>query len=241
MLVSVGTWWLKHRAVGEFGGNRNTIAVLPLQNISNDPNIDYLRFALADEVSNVLSYTRSLDVRPAATTRKFGTPDVDPVQVGHELHVAVVLTGHYLLQGKKLLVTLQAIDVGSNRLLWQGTVTSDAQDLISMQSQIGTQVRRGLLPELGATAGLIEAKTKPKNQDAYDLYLRSLAISHDPEPNKAALSILEEAVEMNPELRPPGNHWDCDTTTMVLMQMAALRCSKNQMQPTRELWRWTRI
>ena len=146
VLVSVGTWWWKHRAGGGFGGNKNTIAVLPLQNISNDPNIDYLRFALADEISNVLSYTRSLDVRPAATTRKFASPDVDPMEVGHQLHVAVVLTGHYLLQGKKLLVTLEAIDVGSNRLLWQGTITSDAQDLIGMQAQIGNQVRQGLLP-----------------------------------------------------------------------------------------------
>lgn len=202
VLVSVGTWWLRHRAGGGAGGNKNTVAVLPLQNIINDPNIDYLRFALADEISNVLSYTRSLDVRPAATTRKYSTPDVDAVQVGHQLHVAVVLTGHYLLQGKKLLVTLEAIDVGSNRLLWQGTITSDAQDLIAMQGQIATQVRQGLLPQLGATVGLIEAKTKPKNQDAYDLYLRSLAISHDPDPNKAAISVLEEAVGMDPSYAP---------------------------------------
>jgi TolB-like protein len=202
VLISVGTWWLKHRAGSGSAGNRNTVAVLPLQNISNDQNIDYLRFALADEISNVLSYTRSLDVRPAASTRKFSTPDVDPMQVGHQLHVSVVLTGHYLLQGKKLLVTLEAIDVSSNRLLWQGTITSDAQDLIAMQGQIASQVRQGLLPQLGAAAGLIEAKTKPKNQDAYDLYLRSLAISHDSEPNKAGISVLEEAVEIDPSYAP---------------------------------------
>jgi serine/threonine protein kinase len=202
VLVTLGIWWVKHRSSGGFGGEKNTIAVLPLQNITNDQNIDYLRFALADEISNVLSYTRSLDVRPAATTRKFSTPDVDAVQVGHQLRVAVILTGHYLLQGKKLLVTLEAIDVASNRLLWQGTITSDAQDLIGMQGQIASQVRQGLLPQLGATAGLIEAKTKPKNQDAYDLYLRSLAISHDPDPNKAAVSVLEEAVEIDPSYAP---------------------------------------
>jgi eukaryotic-like serine/threonine-protein kinase len=202
VLVTLGIWWIKHRSGGGFGGNRNTIAVLPLQNITNDQNIDYLRFALADEIANVLAYTRSLDVRPSTSTRRFTGADVDPQQVGHQLRVAVVLTGHYLLQGKKLLVTIEAIDVGSNRLLWQGTITSDAQDLISMQKQISSQVHQGLLPELGATAGFIEAGTKPKNQDAYDLYLRSLAISHDPEPNKAAISVLEEAVGMDPSYAP---------------------------------------
>jgi serine/threonine protein kinase len=202
VLVTLGIWWLRHRTGGAFGGNKNTIAVLPLQNITNDPNIDYLRYALADAISNVLSYTRSLDVRPAATTRKYATSDVDPVQVGHQLHVAFVLTGHYLLEGNKLLVTLEAIEVASNRLLWQGTITSDAQDLIALQGQIARQVRQGLLPQLGASAGLIEAKTIPKNQDAYDLYLRSLAISHDPDPNKVAVSVLEEAVGIDPSYAP---------------------------------------
>jgi len=205
VLVSVGTWWYKHRGPGASTGATNTIAVLPLQNNTNAQDaeqLDYLRFALADEISNVLTGTRSLDVRPTNSTGKLSAADVDPQKAGRQLRVSTVLTGHYLLRGKQLLVTIEAIDVNSNRLIWQTTISAPAQDLISIRGQIAASLRRELLPQLGAADGFIEAGTKPKDKDAYDLYMRSLAISHDPGPNKDAISILEEAVNMDSSYAP---------------------------------------
>ncbi len=69
VLVAVGAWWIKHRMGGAGVAPTNTIAVLPLQNINGDFSVDFLRFALADEISNVLTYTRTLDVRPSSITR----------------------------------------------------------------------------------------------------------------------------------------------------------------------------
>src|SRR6516165_8696588 len=67
VLSVVGAWWWKHRNAAP-PVSKDTIAVLPLANESGDPSIDYLRFALADEISSTLTYTRSLDVRPTALT-----------------------------------------------------------------------------------------------------------------------------------------------------------------------------
>src|SRR4029077_5213497 len=91
VLAAVGTWWFKHRGGAGGGAAKNTIAVLPLQNMNGDFSVDYLRFALADEISNTLTYTRTLDVRPSSITRKYVAADVDPQKAGHELHVATVL------------------------------------------------------------------------------------------------------------------------------------------------------
>src|SRR4029077_4368128 len=99
----------------------DTVAVLPLHNTTNDTNIDYLRFALADEIASVLTYNRDIDVRPTASTRKYANADFDPEQAGRELHVADVVTGHYMRQGNRIMVVLQAVDVGSNRVSWQST------------------------------------------------------------------------------------------------------------------------
>jgi serine/threonine protein kinase/tetratricopeptide (TPR) repeat protein len=201
LLIPVGAWWFKHRP-GAGGAAKNTIAVLPLQNMNGDISVEFLRFALADEIANVLTYTRTLDVRPSSSTQKYAANNVDPQQAGRQLHVATVLTGHFLKQGDGLLVTLEAIDVNNNRLLWQASLASSAQDLIALQGAMAAQVRQGLLPTLGVAGGLADSGTRPKDPEAYDLYLHSVALPHDPGANKDAIAVLEHVVEMDPNYAP---------------------------------------
>jgi TolB-like protein len=202
VLAAVGAWWFNHREVAN-AEQRNAIAVLPLQNMNGDFNIDYLRFALADELSNVLTYSRSLEVRPSSVTRRYVSADLDPKAVGKELRVGRLLQGHFMKQGDQLTVTLEAIDVPTDRLLWQATVTTKAEDLIGLQEQLTTQVQHGLMPILGGAAGAGEAAaSRPKNQQAYDLYLRSVAVPHDPTPNKEAIKMLEWAVGIDSSYAP---------------------------------------
>jgi serine/threonine protein kinase len=134
VLAAVGAYWVKHRSVAN-AEQQNAIAVLPLQNMNGDFAVDYLRFALADELTSVLTYSRSLEVRPSSVTRKYVELDLDPRKVGQQLHVGRLLTGHFMRQGEQLTVTLEAIDVASDRLLWQANVTAPVNDLISLQGQ----------------------------------------------------------------------------------------------------------
>jgi len=200
VLAAVGAYWVKHREVASTE-LKNAIGVLPLQNMNGDYSVDYLRFALADELTSVLTYSRSLDVRPSSVTRKYVAPDFDPRKIGQELHVGKLLTGHFLKQGDQLTVTLEAVDVATDRLLWQATVTALVNDLISLQNQLSTQVQQGLLPALGA-GGAYTSASRPKSQEAYDLYLHSLALPHDPGPNKDAISVLEHVVGEDPSYAP---------------------------------------
>jgi eukaryotic-like serine/threonine-protein kinase len=201
VLASVGAWWYKHREAAN-AEQRNAIAVLPLQNMNGDFNVDYLRFALADELTSVLTYSRSLEVRPASVTRRFVALDLDPKKVGQELRVGRLLTGSFRKQGEQVLVTLEAIDVPTDRLLWQTTVSAKADDLIGLQQQLSEQLQHGLLPVLGGGGGAIETASRPKSQEAYDLYLRSVAQPHDPKPNQEAVKMLEWAVGIDPNYAP---------------------------------------
>ena len=208
LAIAAFLWQTKYRPTRNGGAEStdakgiNSIAVLPLQNLNGDLSVDYLRFALADEVSNVLAYSRSLDVRPSSTTRKYLNSDLDPQQVGKELHVSRIMTGHFLRQGDHLLVTLEAIDTGTDKLVWQTNITGSTQDLISLQEQMAKQVREGLLPMLGAARGLLDSSTRPSNQEAYDLYLRSVAASHDPAPNREAIKALERSLQLDANYAP---------------------------------------
>lgn len=214
VLAAVGAWWFKHRELAN-AEQRNAIAVLPLQNMNADPTVDYLRFALADELTSVLTYSRSLEVRPSSVTRKYGTLDIDPKRVGQELRVGRLLQGHFMKQGDRLSVTLEAIDVPSDRLLWQTNVTEKADNFIGLQDQLKTQIQQGLLPILGG-GGQVETASKPKNQEAYDFYLRSLAQPHDPKPNKEAIKLLGWAVGIDPSYAPAwealGQRYNFDST-----------------------------
>jgi eukaryotic-like serine/threonine-protein kinase len=203
VLAALGTWWFRHRAGGTAAtSNQNTIAVLPLHNMSNDPSSDYLRYALADEISNALTYNHYLEIRPSSATQKFSGPEVDPQRAGRELHVANVLTGHFMRQDNNLNVTLEAIEVKDDRVIWQTTAVSGANDFISLQGDLGNKVRTELLPMLGATGGSMDTSTYPTNQEAYDLYLRSTPVSHDPNPNRQAIEMLERAVKLDPTYAP---------------------------------------
>jgi len=215
VLAAVGAWWFKHREAAN-AEQRNAIAVIPLQNMSGDPNIDYLRFALADELTSVLTYTRSLEVRPSSVTRRYVALDLDLKKVGQELRVGRMLTGSFRKQGDILSVTLEAIDVPTERTLWEATSSGRAEDMINLQQQLSAQIEHGLLPILGGGGGEIQAASKPKNQEAYDLYLRSVAQPHDPKPNKEAIKMLEWAVAIDANYAPAwealGQRYNFDST-----------------------------
>jgi eukaryotic-like serine/threonine-protein kinase len=201
-----GLWFFKQRpATAVSTSGQKTVAVLPLQNLGGDKDLDFLRLALADEIATSLSYVRSLSIRPFATTSKYDSPTLDLQEAGHAMHVTDVVTGHYLKEGSQLQITLEAIDVENNRTLWRDTMTVAAPDMIAMQNQITAKVRQGLVPALGAGIDSAQGATRPKNEEAYDLYLRSISLPHDPQPNKDAIAMLERAVGLDPTYAPA---WD---------------------------------
>ncbi|MEO8349754.1 MAG: protein kinase, partial [Acidobacteriota bacterium] len=180
---------------------QTSIAVLPFQNLGSDKAADFLKLALPDEVITTLSYTPALAIRPFAATRKYDKPDTDPQTAGRELKVDRVLTGHYIRETDRLQVTLEVMDTEANEVVWRDTLSGSAADLIGLQRQISARLNQGLLPLLGATSA-DAGSTRPKNPEAYDLYLRSAALSHDTEPNADALRMLERAVGLDPSYAP---------------------------------------
>jgi serine/threonine protein kinase len=170
------------------------IAVLPFQNAGADKDTDFLRLALPDEIANTLSYVPSFSIRPFATTSKYNEPNLDLQRAGREMGVTSIVTGHYLTESDQLEVTLEAVDVANNRSVWRDTIRVAASDKIAMREQITSRVRQGLVPMLGGLSASGEAGTRPKSEEAYDLYLRSIALPHDVVPNREAIAMLERSV-----------------------------------------------
>jgi tetratricopeptide (TPR) repeat protein len=130
------------------------------------------------------------------------------------MRVTDIVTGHYLREADQLQITLEAIEVENNRTLWRDTLSVPSQNLIGMREQIASIVRQGLVPLFGGSSSPTESSSHPKNEEAYDLFLRSAAVPHDPSPNQQAIGMLERAVGLDSSYAPAWNalgqryYWD---------------------------------
>lgn len=182
------------------------IAVLPLENASAAKEFDFLRLGLADDIATTLSFYPSLSIRPFAATRKYAGPDVDLQKAARELQVADLVTGHFLVAGESVEVTLEAVDATGNQVLWRVTLRGTTRDLTGVQEQIAARVQHGLIPALGLNSGPSASANTSHNAEAYEFYLR--AMSHDDAPNsqgasfssenKTAIQLLLRAVAIDP-------------------------------------------
>jgi TolB-like protein/Tfp pilus assembly protein PilF len=203
VIVALFLWQSTHPASSSIGSaSPKAIAVLPFQNAGSDKETDFLRLALPDEIANTLSYVQSFSIRPFATTSKYNGPNLDLQQAGRDMGVTAIVTGHYLTVGNQLEVTLEAVDVANNRSVWRDTISVATSDRIAMREQVTARVRQGLVPALGGSSAFRDVGTGPKNEEAYDLYLRSIAVPHDVGPNKDAIAMLERAVGIDPSYAP---------------------------------------
>ena len=78
-----------------------------------------------------------------------------------------------------VMVTLEAVEVKDNKLIWTGTLNAPADNLIALQNQMAKKVRQELLPALGVAQRAVETSSAPANREGYDLYLRSVSMPHD--------------------------------------------------------------
>jgi TolB-like protein len=200
VLAWVGFQFRRPAVATADSGEPQSIAVLPLQNLSSDASLDHLRLAVSDEIVTALTYSDDLVVRPFSRTRRYAD-DVDPEVAGRELNVRNVVTGHYVDEGDQLRVSLEVVDVGQDRVLWRDDVSVPRGELIELRNRIAAVIANGLLPLLGTTQSG-PAGTAPKNEEAYRLYLEGTAASSDPEPNRRAVSALERSVELDPDYAP---------------------------------------
>ena len=213
VVAAVGAiWWLTRSGesryaapIGSGGAGRQavvshpTVAVLPFQNLGSDPSFDYLKVAVPDEIITALTRVENLAVRPFASTAGYTATPVDLAEVGAAVRAATLVTGQYFREGERLSLTMEALEVESNRLIWRESLTVAADDLLSLREQVSERVNAGLISTLAPTATPTAEATAPTSSEGYELFLKSLAVPHDPRPNKQALEMLERAVKLDPD------------------------------------------
>jgi DNA-binding winged helix-turn-helix (wHTH) protein/TolB-like protein len=180
----------------------SSVAILPFQNASGNQSIDYLRSALPDEIAHSLASARSLTVRPLATSDRFSDPGVDFRKLGRDLDVNRAITGHFLIMGDRLHVTMEAVDTDQDRIVWQDNFDVATNNLLAMQEQIAAISHGKLADALGVPGFATESPPRTTNEQAYELYLKSIALNWDNKTDNQAINLLRRAVLLDPNFAP---------------------------------------
>ena len=181
--------------------DKPSIAVLPFQNLSGDPEQEYFADGVVEEIITALSRFRQLFVIARNSSFTYKGRAVDVKQVGRELGVRYVLEGSVRKAGSRVRITGQLVDATTGAHLWADRLDGALEDIFYLQDQVTTSVVGAIVPKL-EEAEIEWSKRKPtESLDAYDYYLRGLAAVHQwtREGNNEALSHFYKAIELDPK------------------------------------------
>jgi len=183
--------------------DKPSIAVLPFQNMSGDPEQEYFADGMVEEIITALSRIRWLFVIARNSTFTYKGHAVDVKQVGRELGVRYVLEGSVRKGGNRVRITGQLIDAETGTHLWADRFDGLIEDVFELQDKIAFSVAGVIEPALQA-AEMRRSAARPTNDlTAYDLYLRALAtFSITKERLAAALGLLDQAIAIDPRYGP---------------------------------------
>jgi len=157
--------------------DKPSIAVLPFQNMSGDPEQEYFADGMAEDILTGLSRHRWLFVIARNSSFTYKGRAVDVRQVGRELGVRYVLEGSVRRAGSRVRFTAQLIDTATGNHVWGEKYDGEAEDLFDLQDRI-TEAVVGVLEPTIQLAEIERARRKrPENLGAYDYYLRALALT----------------------------------------------------------------
>jgi TolB-like protein len=224
VLGAVGYWAL-HRgpdaaavkpvATASAATENPSLAVLPFENMSSDPEQEYFSDGLSEELINQLAHVPQLRVIGRASSFSFKGKEQDPRHIGELLGVNHILAGSVRKSGNRVKITAQLVNPIDGSNLWSETYERTLSDVFAIQDEIARTVAKALQLKLGAQ-DLDPGGTK--NIAAFDEFLagRALLNSNDSASLQAAAPHLERAVELDAAYIP-ARLWLIDAYTRVLL------------------------
>ena len=178
------------------------IAVLPLENLSGDPSQDYFAAGLTDALTTELARTAGASLRVISRTSAEKYRNKPLAQIARELDVDAVIQGSVIRSDHRARITAQLIHARADTHLWAASYDRDLHDLLGMHREIAATVARQVRIRLSPRAEARLASAVPVNPQAYDFYQRARyrAFSNNLEDIAAAIGLLEQAVQLEPNL-----------------------------------------
>jgi len=181
-------------------GQINSIAVLPFQNNSGNPDSEYLSDGLTESLIYRLSQLPNLKVSPTSSVLRYKGKEIDPQKVASELGVSAVMSGRMLQRGDNLMISVELIDASNNKLIWGEQYERKMADLMTTQREIAAAITEKLQLKLSGDAATGVTKKYTNSNEAYQLYLKGRFNwnKRTSEGLQAAVQYYDQAIEKDP-------------------------------------------
>jgi TolB-like protein len=198
-LLALAAWFFFLRPRGG-GGAIQSVAVLPFINASSDSNAEYLSDGITESLINNLSQLPNLRVMARSTVFRYKGKDIDPQQIGNDLHVQAVLSGRLLRQGNVLVIQAELMDVKTGTQLWGGQFSRSVEDVLALQYDLSSEIAERLRLKLTGDDKQRLAKLYTEDAEAYQFYLKGRYYwnKRSPEGTGKAVSYFQQAIDKDP-------------------------------------------
>jgi len=206
LVLAVLLWYRKNSAAGNpVSAARPSIAVLPLKNLSTEPDSAYFSDGMADEISTKLSKIKGVDVASRDTVTALKTGDKTAADIGRQLGVRYLLEGSVRKAGNQVRINVQLIDSNTGFQTWADDFTGDLQNVFSLQEQAALKIAEALNLHLSPQEQQAVLRRYTQSPQAYQEFLvgRSL-LAHEDQPValEAARKHFESALKLDPNYAP---------------------------------------
>ncbi len=178
------------------------LAVLPFSNIVNDPQTNFLGFALTDQIIGSMAYSKNVLVRPSSTIRKYQNEIIDIQKTGSELNVNYVLAGNYLKEDDTIRLNIELVDLESEKMIWRESIEIKYKNVFELQDIVAQKVVEGLKVQFSDEERERMKPDTPQNPEAYEFYLRAVSYPFTIEGNKIAIEMLNNTIKLDPLYAP---------------------------------------
>ena len=182
-----------------------SIAVLPLQNLSSDPDGAYFADGMTDEITTKLSKIQGINVAAHSAVTALKSSETDAAETGRRLGVRYLIEGSVRKSGDQMRINVHLVDSSSGFDVWAEDFKGETKDVFSLQEQTALKIAQALDLKLSPQEKQGLERRYTQNAEAYEAYIIGRALAeHDDEPDKleAARSHFEQALKFDPEYAP---------------------------------------
>ena len=178
----------------------DSLAILPFQNASDDPDTEYLSDGITEAIINSLSQLPKLRVVPRPTVFRYKGREVDPQAVGRDLDTRAVLAGRVLQRGDTLIIRTELVDVANESQIWGAQYNRKLSDIFAVQEEIAKEISEKLRLQLTGEQKKRLTKRPTQNTEAYQHYLKGRYYwnRRTQEGVKRGLEYFQQAIEKDP-------------------------------------------